>query len=117
MACLEAKPAVFFHALVALRFVCRSSGANSLKWPIGPEPQLLPLNLDKQATWSSTNPYPQISSTANPAPSPQRVHDGSCRDKRDFALLHPLANRREVCPTRGLLKMIGYTGLGFVNLG
>jgi hypothetical protein len=44
--------------------------------------------------------------SVNPLPSPERVDDGSCGHKRDFALLHPVAHRGEVSPTHGLLKMI-----------
>jgi hypothetical protein len=38
---------------------------------------------------------------------PERVEDGSCAYKRDFALLQPIAERRPVFPTlMGLLPVI-----------
>jgi hypothetical protein len=52
----------------------------------------------------------------NPLPSPERVNDGSCGHKRNFALLHPLAHRGEVSPTHGLLKVIENTSFAFIDL-
>ena len=49
--------------------------------------------------------------------SPERVKDGTCGYKRDFALLHPLAERREVSPTlMCLLHVIENTSFGFIDL-
>ena len=49
-------------------------------------------------------------------PSPERINDGSCRRKRDFALLHPLAHGGEVSPTLfGLLEVIGNTSFALIE--
>ena len=49
--------------------------------------------------------------------SPERVKDGSCGHKRDFALLRPLAHRGVVSPTLvGLLHVIENTSFGFIDL-
>jgi hypothetical protein len=52
------------------------------------------------------------------APSPERVNDGSCGHKRDFALLHPLEYGGEVSPTTPrLLPVIDNTSFAFIDLG
>jgi hypothetical protein len=49
---------------------------------------------------------------------PERVNDGSCGHKRDFALLHPLDHGGEVSPILGaLLKVIENTSFAFVDFG
>jgi hypothetical protein len=49
--------------------------------------------------------------------SPERVEDGSCGHKRDFALLQPLAKRVGVSPILiSLLKVIENTSFAFINL-
>jgi hypothetical protein len=51
------------------------------------------------------------------APLPERVKDGSCGHKRDFALLHPLAHGGEVSPiAHRLLEVIGDTSFAFTDL-
>ena len=48
---------------------------------------------------------------------PERVKDGSCGHKRDFALPKPLAYSGEVFPNHGLLKVIENASFAFINLG
>src|SRR5258708_22760305 len=50
------------------------------------------------------------------SPSPERINDGSCGHKRDFALLHPLAHGGEVSPTTPLLQVIDNNSFSFINL-
>src|SRR5262249_16960721 len=48
---------------------------------------------------------------------PERVEDGSCGHKRDFALLQPLDERLNVFPIlTSLLKVIENTSAGFIDL-
>ena len=51
------------------------------------------------------------------APSPERVKNGSCGHKRDFALLQPLDEGLNVFPILiSLLKVIENTSVAFIDL-
>ena len=53
----------------------------------------------------------------NPLPSPERIKDGSCGHKREFALLQPLTKRVNVSPILiCLLKVIENTSFAFIDL-
>jgi hypothetical protein len=53
----------------------------------------------------------------NPLPLPERIKNGSCGHKRDFALLQPLDERLNVFPIfTSLLKVIENTSSGFIDL-